>query len=219
MIEETSDKRVAGVLSSIKLGRRLQIEFPGIATVFRQSSSLAKVAEDFEIARTFGVSEGTAKDSIKRALRGYDGSWEGSYTLPYEGLISQEEYAELAQQHHCESPTNRRGEYGLKGVRTQEKRRTGLYGLTTQERIDASRSGVIALGRTPWSEEERQTVREESARLGHCRGYTSIVAEKVNQKYHGGKNVRTSIAILGYFASERRRSATKTILSIAGGRK
>jgi len=71
-----------------------------------------------------------------------------------------------------------------------------MFAFDKEQRREATRKGIIARGRIPWSEEEIETIcskaQDPKYQEGETRIKTSLIAEELNRECHQNKNVRTS---------------------------
>jgi hypothetical protein len=196
---DISPEQVKGMIYSIEQGLRLRQEMPWIADAFKAGASINRISD---VLRKKGLVNGTKRTvigSVTYALKGYDGNNLSSRIAPYDGFFDQEEYNDLWNQHNRGTTREMGRKFGrTNGLNALEKK-TGIHAQTPEERLEAIRLGLIAQGKLPWKEEEIRDCFELSQkpeyRKGESRTNWIEISRKVNEKYHGGKNVRSNRAV------------------------
>jgi len=220
---EVSSKNLEGVQISaikysIKLGLDLQKSFPEMADDFREGMSLKEISRRHRISEINGFSESTSIQGVRNALKGYDSGSDFFNCPSYDGMIPLDEYRALAKGHKVDCAIalsdlmkiEKRGIYGLsldqriknsrKGAKSQMKKKSGIHAQTSKGHQEAGRLGVKARGLMPWSDDEKLFVLERvtSPREEYQRGArfaTKKIAQELNEFYHDGNLIRTSIAV------------------------
>ena len=81
---EMSSEQHSAIRHSIEIGKRLVIDHPEIAELYRDGMSYPGIAESLDVKRNYGASDDVARNSIYHAITGHAG---GFNTEPYDGLI------------------------------------------------------------------------------------------------------------------------------------
>ena len=215
---DLEDSQFSAIRHSVRLGKTLQNTFPQMADDYRKGKSLKEIAEAYEISHTKGIAESTAIEAVRYALSGYHSNFEFLEEQDYNGLIPQDEYADLASQHHSNNALKideqmrkeNRGIYGIsssqrtlagqKGTRTQIENKIGIHAQTLVDHQKLGRLGAEALGHTIWSDEEKLSTLDMATQSGkeYQRGSRIAIgkiASELNDLYHEGNSVRTARAV------------------------
>ena len=215
---DLEDSQFSAIRYSVRLGRSLQTTFPQMADDYRRGKSLKEIAESYDISHTEGIAESTAIEAVRYALSGYHSNFAFLEEQEYDGLIPQEEYADLAKQHHSHNALKideqmkreNRGIYGIpsaqrtlagqKGARNQIENKIGIHAQTSEDHQELGRLGAEAIGHTIWSDEEKLSALDMATQPGkeYRRGSRIAIgkiASKLNELYHGGNSVRTARAV------------------------
>jgi len=221
---DLNDSQFSAIRHSVRLGRTLQNTSPQMADDYREGKSLKEIAEAYEISHTEGIAKSTAIEAVKYALSGYHSNLGFLEEKNYDGLIPEEEYADLASQHHSNNALKideqmrreNRGIYGIpasqrilagqKGARTQIENKIGIHAQTFEDHQKVGRLGAEALGHTIWSDEEKLSTLDMATQPGkeYQRGSRIAIgkiASELNDLYHDGNSIRTARAV-GKFLSD-----------------
>ena len=181
-------KMIGGIVQSTNLGRRLQYDMPQIADAYRDGQTQAEISEGYNIGELYDVSESVAKLAVHAAIAGHDGRFRvGAYA----GLIGKEELQELY--------AKRRSEHGSRIGTLTKQRKSGIFGMTEEQKRVVGKSSAISLieklGYKLWTEDET-TVAHDLARLPaykarRGRGVkVTEIATVLNRIFHEGRTVR-----------------------------
>lgn len=192
-----------------------------LADFMRNGGNRTQALEVFQIQERFDLTDSVALSALRSAIAGSN----GRYGINYGGLIPLEELEELDKKAMLErgngALAKKRGIYGLssdimalvyskagKSVRDQRK---GIHGLSDEENAKNKKLATIARGRTPWTEIERSRVymysNDSEYQIGSHYNLRKI-AEIINDRYHHGKQVRTSVSI-GQLLTQRKKGMKK----------
>jgi len=215
-VRKVSKSQFFAIVNSVKIGRILQETLPGIVDDFESGLSQREIVEKYRLDALYSISKITAISAVGFALKGYTPKDEfRDLEEEYDGLINQDRYDELVKEHksaaHDKENKRRKkksvGIYGLteqerkqrgkKSAKTRKKRRTGLAARTHQDCQESGRDGAKACGYTIWSKEEKASAIKMAKQPGKeyrhgSRLAINKIAERLNQEYHGGREVRTA---------------------------
>ncbi|MFZ5955256.1 MAG: hypothetical protein ACOYT4_02425 [Nanoarchaeota archaeon] len=188
----TSNK-ISAIKQAIMLGKELQKEFPVMADAFRKGKSLRQIVEDLEISNYCSVPSSTAIEAVRYALKGYLLRFDFLNLKNYDGLISYEEYSNLAYQHRSSNLAKINRKFKRKRTKLDYK----IYQKNGKQVAKAS-------GFTLWTEEEKLSAltMATSTNKEYNRGSKIAVkniAQKLNELYHNGKAIRTAKSLSGFF--------------------
>lgn len=224
MATDLNVSQLRAIKKAACLGRILQDNLPGIAQDYRDGLSQPKIAEKYDIMGKYHVGENTARNAVAFALRGHDNnSGIESYPglIPDKDELSklglEHQVAAIANALTPEVRKNSGKKAYKQGLgihaRTHEQRikdsrkggvvardsNYGFHALTPKQKLINQRNAIIASGKTLWTTEEKNRVLElkvhpdyQSGKKGPC--YKKI-ADKVNEEFHNGKEVRTRSSI------------------------
>lgn len=214
---DISGAQKRAILYAIETGLQLRNSSPWIAEEFREGKSISQIAQDERVATDFNGSKKTLYGAVRFALRGYNGNVPFSEIGKYFGLINEEEYLSLVQQHNSQSSIEwnrqmqekgvgvtaitreQRQEIGRRSGLKQLENKIGIHAQTPEERREVARLGLITQGKTPWENEEMRYCYELSLQDRFRRGATRTnwqdITVIVNSKYHDGKEVRDNKAV------------------------
>jgi hypothetical protein len=166
-MKTTLDNRSA-ILGSIRLGKRIQEEFPEVAELY-QSKNLGQIIEKLGLLQHFELeSLSYVKNALSLAIRGYNGTI--NTNLPrFQGLITDPtKLEELARKHNSESSQklrkDKKGMFGLSekeksklcsvagkaGGKEAKKLNLGIHGRNSKQKYEDGCLGAMACGFTPW---------------------------------------------------------------------
>jgi hypothetical protein len=214
----------SAIRHSVRLGRALQNTSPQMAEDYRDGKSLKEIAKSYDISQTKGIAESTAIEAVRYALSGYHSNFGFLGEQDYDGLIPQDEYTNLAKQHHSNNALKideqmkkeNRGIYGIpsaqrtlagqKGARNQIEKKIGIHAQTFEDHQELGRLGAEALGHTIWSDDEKLSALDMATQPGkeYQRGSRIAIgkiASELNDLYHEGNSIRTARAV-GKFLSD-----------------
>lgn len=220
---DLEDSQFSAIRHSVRLGRTLQNSSPQIAEDYRSGKSLKEIAVEHDIPQTMNISESTAIEAVRYALSGYHSNFGFLDEADYDGLIPQNEYFDLAREHHSNNAlkvdeqmkAENRGIYGIpasqrtlggqKGARTQIENRIGIHAQTFEDHQEIGRLGAEACGFTVWSDEEKLSALDMATQPGkeYQRGSRIAIgkiASELNELYHNGNSVRTARAVGKFLA-------------------
>ena len=184
------DSQRGGIKYSITIARLLQDEKPEIAGLYLQGHTLDDLARRYSLETEYSVSESTATNAVRIALRGYDGELSDVISAePFIGLLSVNQYDGIARSHQVQSG------------RRAKRKNSGIHGLTTGQQREANQSALIAQGKTPWGDDELEIAYALSQDPEYrTKTGTQLngkrIAHEINRKFHGGKPVRNSRSAL-----------------------
>lgn len=208
----------SAIRHSVRLGRILQNSFPEMADDYRSGKSLKEIAESYNISDTEGIAESSATEVVRYVLSGYHSNFGFLEEEDYDGLIPQDEYADLAKQHHSKNALKvdkqmrgkNRGIYGIpsaqrtlagqKGARNQIENKIGIHAQTHEDHQKLGRLGAEAIGHTSWYDEEKLSALDMATQPGkeYQRGSRIAIgkiASELNELYHNRNSVRTARAV------------------------
>lgn len=176
-----NESRIRAIRYSIEAGKELQKSHPEIAQDFKNGKTLSEIAEKLRLEQCHDFSTGTSSNIVRYALRGYgvEGDLIFFSILPYDGLISLNEYKSQVKSHLL----NR-----------------GVYLMSSEQCKINSRKGIEKRGLKPWSEEEIFSTLDMATQPGkeYQKGTlvaVSKIAQKLNELYHNGEQVRKPNAV------------------------
>ena len=196
------ERIVLAIISSVNLGRVLQVNHPEIADLCRQGASYSDIAKELELVEPgFALSLDNAARVVGFAIRGSRNDYNGRIPT-YSGLLGLEETRRLAREQFVKS-----------GTKLYASRK-GLFAMTKEQLRRRSLNGAVSQGKVPWKERQNcdsycvYSEEEFLERLASHDNYTHktkgavygkpnniMIAESLNEIYHGGRKVRTTMAI------------------------
>ncbi|MBI2499171.1 hypothetical protein HYV88_02925 [Candidatus Woesearchaeota archaeon] len=204
------------ILYAIEKGLELRNSCPWIADEFRQGKSISALAQDERIKKSFNGSIKTLYRALSLALGGYNREVSFSEIQQYSGLIPNEEYLSLIQEHNKQSTNEwnkqmqergiglaamtrkQRQEIGRRSGLKQLENKIGIHAQTLEERKLIIKKALVAQGKTPWENDEMKHCYELSLQerfRKSSRVNWEDIAVSVNQKYHAGKSLRDNRAV------------------------
>ncbi len=212
-----SKGQMSAMVYAVEKGFELRDSCPWIADDFRNGKSISQISKNPRIKNIVNGTLGTIIGAVRFALRGYEGEVDISEIRGYSGLMeSQEEYAQIVRKHNVQSSHEFGIERYLEGIgiadmtpkqRKKVGRDSGLERFkegsgihapqTYKEQRAISRLGVLAQGKIPWPDEEMADCYEFSQQKRFKIGPQSQtnwveLVRLVNQKHHGGREIRTN---------------------------
>ncbi|MDP3027569.1 MAG: hypothetical protein Q8N63_07735 [Nanoarchaeota archaeon] len=183
---ELDSSQIGGIKSAIALGLEIQELFPRIAEDYRNGESISKITKKYHILEEFPfISEKTAQESVRYALKGASGEIE-FYSAFYDGLLNSEDYDKLAREHHEESGERLGLRHGHNsGMKTLEEK-TGVHALGYLDKHDAGQKGAAKQNKIPWSNEEIKKMFELRSRYMPYK----IIADELNTLFHNKNSIR-----------------------------
>lgn len=228
-----AQKQFGAIKRSIKLGRTLQIDHPGIDELYHYYSQ-TEIPGMLNIQTRYEVNESIARNGVYYAMKGHDGS---SGIKAYPPLIDEDERKWLGREHNIlgsrkleeegkgmfertpeqVSKDSRESYKASLGKRTSEQRKEDAESINPETgeryRVEAGRKSVIAKGFTPWGDEEKKDAYEMSLKTEYQHPENSSYAGKtkiksitlaLNTKHHKGKEVRNSQSVIHQLAKHRK---------------
>lgn len=217
---QLSAEQIASIRLSKEKGRQIALDLPQIAEYYRNKMSLQEIAEKYNIAARYNITEGISVSAVYYALSGNRGEF-GVAT--YDGLITDpSELRKIGLEHKANSgvrgyiyglgihalTSEERRENGRMGGQETYESKSGLHGLTHEEKMKAGHKGglksTVLRGQVPWIEEkinglsEKDYVHKLSQLPEYQRGSKvnrALIARAVNERYHDNNPVRTRKSI------------------------
>jgi len=205
---ELEEEQVAAIKYSIQLGPTIQKLFPQIADNYRSGKSLNDLVEECKIRVLFPMSERTAQEAVRLALRGYHREINLFPDFDYNGLLNLEEYEMLAKNHHRESGRRLGEEIGYKSGQKTFEAGTGVHKLEYIERHYGGQKGIVKQGNIPWSDEEILTIEELSRDTLYQRRseiHAQRIANEINNRFHYGRPVRNNRSVVKAYSRYKNR--------------
>ncbi len=189
-----SPEQVAALQLSREIAEKLIIEHPEVAELYEQGLSHMEIAE-LIIPNSVRKYPEVAKKAVGYAVR---------------RILSPEKQEKLTRDHRRRtlsdaigdrmSPENREIWRGAQATRTR------IYGAATTAMIEGR-------GETPWSDDEKNTLREllqdENYKKGNGSPDYANIAQCLNNSYHNGEIVRREKSVGNYVRDLRRRENKK----------
>ncbi|MBD3318903.1 hypothetical protein GF342_03255 [Candidatus Woesearchaeota archaeon] len=122
-------KKVRAIALAIRVGQKLQRQFPEIATLYRDGLRHADIVECLELDTAYARLSAVMTKAVGYALTGYD----GPLSAPYTGLIPSSELEEIC--------LRRKRRSGVSSSRLQAQSQTGLYAMSDEEKRRARSKG------------------------------------------------------------------------------
>lgn len=136
--ETLTGSQIAAKKFANKLGQEIQTTIPEIKEAFLNGLALMEIVERFGIQNRFGITnEGTAREAVRDALKGYqnDKGYEG--LISYPGLIEPEIWERISKEHKTAGSQK-------VGTRMREEGR-GFFAMTEEQRIEVGKRSGQAL--------------------------------------------------------------------------
>lgn len=193
--------KMGAIKQGIELGVRIQKLFPLIVEDYKEGKSLNELVRDYNIQEVFRVRNRVAQMAMFYALKGYNGYFD-SFTEPaYSGLMNISEFKRAAEEHHIECGRKLGLSYGKKVGRLTYKKGIGVHSMSYEERRKAGQEGMMKRGYFPWSDKEIKKLYKLSQNPNYqCQSGNRIkaikIAEKINNIFYKGKEIRTPRAII-----------------------
>lgn len=196
-----NQRQLGGMISSIQTGKRLQIDHPEIAEMYRDGLSRRSIADRLNVGDEYSVTTTTAEMSVHYALTGYDGNYD-LHESSFKGIIPDDERGEIAKKHRKDAASSI-GSYCVEhGV--------GIHGMTQEQRDEM----LIRRGIKPAVLGEQEFIFESSSNPDYfhdethnSRGKPSYqkIADATNQKFHNGESVRNKGYVANIIQRERKK--------------
>ena len=215
--ESISQEELNGMVFSVKIGRKLQVEYPTIADDYRSGLSINSIIERYNITEKYGIKIKTAENAVRYALRGYDGSISITEEDVYPGLIlDKDELLNIAHIHNVDASKKigermkgeGRGIFGMskkevaeagkKSGNLQFKNGIGIHAQTIEEHREMGKKIAESQNKIVFSDEEIEFIRTKITDPDYQRG-TRInvkkIAELLNESFFDGCEVRTATSV------------------------
>jgi len=181
---ELSGEQKIGIKNSIISAFKIQETIPTLADDFIKGSTLEQLVKKYDLESKLNCSYSTAINTVRIALVGYGGNMtflEGEVPT-FSGLIDKETYDNIVK----ERMTN----VGKKAF--FEKK--GIHAQTIDEQKELGRLLSESQGKTVFSDEEIDFLKikiTDPEYQRKSRINAKKLSELLNQKFHGGREVRT----------------------------
>jgi hypothetical protein len=189
---DLNDERKAGIRAAVSLGMEFQTRFPGMVEDFEDGLTLDAIVEKYEL--TAFAPSSVARNAVRYALNGYDSEVTDIDDSKYQGLMTREDYLAAAELHK-EANLKKLSRLGGKvsGPR-QFENKMNIHAQTHEEKVELGKLGAIAQGSRPYDRAELDLINElsgqpEFQRLSRINAMK--IAKELNDRLHGGKEVRT----------------------------
>jgi len=193
----TETYRMAAMIKSIKLGFKIQKDFPQVKDLYREYKPASVITKDLDLVNFYSTSKKICESAVCYALKGYDHEINviRDKIQSYTGLLSRKEFSEIAHGNLKQS--------AQKTGKQLRKDKKGVFGLSDQEKIDIGRKAITRLGRTPYSEKELDYIKKlcndsdfiynSGTNEGNIKA--SEICKKVNKRFHKSKSIRNACSI------------------------
>ena len=202
------NEQFGAIRRGIELGRTLQKEHPEIADIYGYYSQ-RDIPKMLEIQSEYGVGDNVAVNGVRYAIIGHE---EGFGIESYVGLMDKEEREWIGREHNVQNgqtayeqglgvhaqTLEEKKEIGLIGGQTTYEQGVGVHGRTAEQHSEDGRNGVIATGKTLWTDEEKEFAYRLSQEQEYQRGSlvnNELIALELNIQYHDCKEVRSTPAV------------------------
>ncbi len=179
------------IVKSIEFGKVIQEKIPEVAIDFRSGKSLTEIVSERKIGHLFGLSPNVSRRSLRYALSGYYGDFSPSSFDSYSGLLSSEEIEEIVKQHRTNSGRVN-GKLAAKNGNLNQRRAAFARGATPW------RNWVVGENYCVYSEKQYAfdlSKLEKYQRQGQQFHSNTKIAQRLNEVYHHGKQIRTENAV------------------------
>ena len=213
MIQDST--QMAAMIQSMRLGALLQVDHPEVAEWYSDGTHLVDMVKKLGLEEKYGVSEAVARGGVHYAIHGVDGV---SGHESYIGLIPDvEKLREIERRHkqeggriaadrklgvHSWTSLERRAA-SAKGGRIAADRGLGVHAQSHEENVATGRQGALAIGRVPWTDEQRAKLCELAQQPEYQRGTTTNIralTTELNNQYpdvsRTMKGVQSMLALL-----------------------
>ncbi|MFH0711875.1 MAG: hypothetical protein V1889_02085 [archaeon] len=199
---ELENSQKSAIRYAIENGKILQTQIPEIEKKYRNGNSLREIVEEHDLENKFGVCKKTAEIIVTYALKGYHGEWNMFTSPSYNGLMTEEEYAKIAEEHHIKQGRILGEKIGHKSGVLTFRKQTGVHGMTYLEKHIGGQKGIVAQGHIPWSNDEIKTLYELVQDPFYKRKtqiHAQNIAKEINKKFHNGNPVRDNTSVTKAF--------------------
>ncbi|MBD3361800.1 hypothetical protein GF358_03330 [Candidatus Woesearchaeota archaeon] len=193
----------SAVIGSIRLGKRIQEEFPEVALFYRQGKTLTEIINTLDLQDRLNIaSVSYLRNAVSLAIRGYGGPINTNISH-YQGLITDnKELEKLAEKHNSESGKDQHrekkgmfslsekerkevnSEAGKTGGKKAKKLKLGIHGRKYEQKYSDGCLGAIAKGYKPWIK-KRDTLENGSVCIVSEKDCACELAKQ--EKYQRGK--------------------------------
>ena len=184
-------RRYYAIIKAIEFGKIIQERIPEVAIDFRSGKSLTNIVSERKIGHLFGLSPNVARTSLRYALSGYYGDFSPSPFDSYSGLLSSEEIEEIVKQHRTDSGKVY-GKLAAKNGNLNQRRAAIARGATLW------RNWVVGENYCVYNEKQYAfdlSKLEKYRRQGQPFHSNTRIAQRLNEVYHHGKQIRTENAV------------------------
>ena len=198
--------QIASIIKAIKIGRQIAEEFSEVREAYFSGSTFRDIVKNFRIESFYSCTEQVARAALSHAMGGFDGGYgEDSYI----GLITNPYELEMMEKRHrVDSGTITSDRLRREGrdisviVTTEEKRKAAITATKNRNQVPWTESRTNESGEIIISELDYVAQCYSSSNFlytsGNHRGMANVgmIREATNDKYHGGRNVRSNRAII-----------------------
>ncbi len=219
-----SQRQYGGIRRAAEVGRIIRDSYAEVEDMFREGMSIREIAEQLDVQEKYGVSQSTANNSIRNALRGHD----GRLVKAYVGLIDDlDEYRQISDEHRKSFGERNFSEglgihalshdakvaNGKRGGTVSLERKVGVHAMSPEEVVLNVRQNQLARGNTLWNDDERSRAYELSLQEAYLYGVgsrhagkpmLSVIAEVLNHEFHKGRPIRKKSTVNQILVKERK---------------